>query len=220
MAIYLTGDTHVPYDVEKLKKFKGQEGDTLIILGDFGLYWQDNDVHRKWKKYFNSRKYKVMWLDGNHENFDWIAKLPVGTWSNSMVHYEGNIIHLMRGEVYEIEGRSFFVCGGGISVDKHLRTEGVSWWSQEDISWEEANNAMTNLTMRGNEVDYILTHTIFPEVIKDMFGLEPWHNEGNIGKLLKLVYDSVKFKEWYFGHYHEDVDNGRLHCLYNRIVKL
>jgi hypothetical protein len=42
----------------------------------------------------------------------------------------------MRGEVYNIEGNSIFVMGGGYSLDKDFRTEGVSWWPQEMPSEE------------------------------------------------------------------------------------
>lgn len=65
----------------------------------------------------------------------------------------------MRGEVYCIEGNTIFVMGGGYSIDKYRRTEGVSWWPQEMPSEEEYHNAIMNLEKVGNHVDYIITHT-------------------------------------------------------------
>ena len=37
----------------------------------------------------------------------------------------------------------------------------------------------------------------------------------------ELITDrGIEFKGWYFGHYHEDTDFDKFHCLYNRIVEI
>lgn len=66
-----------------------------------------------------------------------------------------NVIHLMRGEVYCIEGNTIFVMGGGYSIDKYRRTEGISWWLLEMPSKEECHNARVNLEKVGNHVDHM-----------------------------------------------------------------
>ena len=38
-----------------------------------------------------------------------------------------SICHLMRGQVFDIDGKTFFTFGGGNSIDKAWRTPGVSW---------------------------------------------------------------------------------------------
>lgn len=108
----------------------------------------------------------MLFIDGNHEDFDKLDSYPVETWCGGKVHkIRNNVIHLMHGEVYCIEGDTIFVMGGGYSIDKYRRTEGVSWWSQEMPSEEECRNALKNLEEVGNNVDYIITHTAPSETV-------------------------------------------------------
>ena len=44
------------------------------------------------------------------------------------VHFvSGNVIHLMRGEVYDIAGTRLFAMGGAHSADREWRIPGVTW---------------------------------------------------------------------------------------------
>ena len=99
----------------------------------------------------------MLFTDGNHENFDKLYGYPTETWCGGRVHKIcSNVIHLMRGEVYCIGGCSIFDMGGGYSIDKYRRTEGVSWWPQEMPSEEEYNNALENLRKVDLKVDCIV----------------------------------------------------------------
>lgn len=86
MSVYLTGDVHCPIDVEKLntKCFPVQKQmtkeDCLIVLGDFGLLWHENREFYWWKRWFDEKNFTTLWIDGNHENFEWIDRLPVSEW--------------------------------------------------------------------------------------------------------------------------------------------
>ena len=132
--IYLTGDTHIPIDIDKLssKSFPEQKqltrDDFIIVLGDFGLLWREDKTYRYWLDILSHRRYTLLFLDGNHENFDWLNSLPVESWHGGHVHrIAENILHLMRGEVFEIDGNTFFTLGGAVSHDRIYRTEGISW---------------------------------------------------------------------------------------------
>lgn len=136
--IYLTGDTHIPIDIGKLscKSFPKQQemtrSDYVIVLGDFGLLWKKDETYDYWLDVLSKRTYTLLFLDGNHENFDWLDSLPVETWHGGRVHrIAENILHLMRGEIFEIGGSTFFTLGGAVSYDKVFRAEGISWWPQE-----------------------------------------------------------------------------------------
>ena len=69
--------------------------------------------------------YTILFVDGNHENFDrLLSEFPIEDWNGGKVHkIRPNIIHLMRGHVFEIEGKRIFAMGGGYSVDKYMRRE-------------------------------------------------------------------------------------------------
>lgn len=100
--IYLTGDTHIPIDIGKLscKSFPKQQemthSDYVIVLGDFGLLWKKDKTYDYWLDILSKRTYTLLFLDGNHENFDWLDSLPVETWHGGRVHrIAENILHLM-----------------------------------------------------------------------------------------------------------------------------
>lgn len=133
--IYITGDTHGnQYKwVEQIEPVLSP-ADIILVCGDFGVgfwdgrYWSEETFY----DFLSEQKYIVLFIDGNHGNFDKMNSYPVETWSGGKVHkIRNNVIHLMRGEVYCIKGGTIFVMGGGYSIDKYRRTEGVSWWSQE-----------------------------------------------------------------------------------------
>ena len=74
----------------------------------------------------------------------------------------------MRGQIYDIGGWTYFVFGGGNSIDKGSRTPGISWWPEEMPSTEEYEEGQQNLEKHGNKVDYILTHTCPEHVAERM----------------------------------------------------
>lgn len=90
--IYLTGDTHIPIDIDKLscKSFPEQRemtrSDYVIVLGDFGLLWKKDETYDYWLDDLSKRTYTLLFLDGNHENFDWLDSLPVESWHGGRVH--------------------------------------------------------------------------------------------------------------------------------------
>ena len=47
-----------------------------------------------------------------------LAELPAEQWEGGKVHFiRENVIHLMRGQMYRIQGKDFFVFGGARSHD-------------------------------------------------------------------------------------------------------
>ena len=120
MAIYITGDTHGTYDVNKILKLKGKltEEDYLIVLGDFAVCWDNNGNDSHVKRFWGRYPCTVLFIDGNHENFTLLNKYPVTEWHNGKVHrISERIIHLLRGQIFEIGGNTFFTMGGAASHD-------------------------------------------------------------------------------------------------------
>ena len=116
--IYLTGDTHGSFGRFSKKCFDAESGDFLIICGDFGGIWDGSKNDRYWINWLSEKKYTVLFIDGNHENFDLLNSYPVSEWNGGSVHkITDKLIHLMRGQVYTIEGHRFFTMGGASSHD-------------------------------------------------------------------------------------------------------
>lgn len=221
--IYLTGDTHIPIDIGKLntKNFPQQKemtkDDYVIVLGDFGLLWKKNKTYEYWKNWLEERNFTTLWIDGNHEAWHWIDSLEVSEWHGGKVHkISDSIIHLMRGQIFEIEGKKFFTMGGAESIDKIYRTEGVNWWAREIPSYKEEQEGLNNL--QKHKVDYILTHTCPKSIIVPMFKVNPMNDPTT--KYLDFIASVVKYDKWYFGHWHQDKEYGKFICLYNDIRRI
>ncbi len=226
--IYITGDTHGIIDRicgnDALSALG--EGDCLIICGDFGFVFAMKGTMSFFEEYEDIRRiealpYTVLFVDGNHENFDRLNAYPVEEWNGGKVHRIGkNILHLMRGQVFEIEGKRIFTMGGAHSIDKYIRTEGISWWSDEIPNENELAEARESLAKYGNKVDCVITHTA-PSNYAAALGFDISDDERPLAELLDFVLESVSFKRWYFGHFHTDrrLDD-RVFAMYNYVEEL
>ena len=226
--IYITGDTHGMIDWEKINttRFPEQKNltknDYLIILGDFGGIWGDEGEDRYIIKTYEKRNFTTLFIDGNHENHDLLDGYPVEEWHGGKIHKISNsVFHLMRGQVFEIDGKTFFTMGGAESTDKMYRKEGKSWWAREMPSTEEYEEAVANLEKHGGKVDCILTHCA-PEMTLAALNMPYvyFRSSNELTKFFDTLAQTVQFKDWYFGHYHFNSDLGKYHLLYNKIVEL
>lgn len=72
----------------------------------------------------------MLFVDGNHENHDLLDALAVSHWNGGRAHVlpgRPHVIHLMRGQFYEVPDRGrWFVMGGARSQDREWRIEGRS----------------------------------------------------------------------------------------------
>lgn len=224
---YVTGDTHMPIDMEKLDlmrfplQLKLSKNDYLIICGDFGGIWNKSPERMKMLDELDSRNFTTLWVDGNHENFDLLNSYPVTEWNDGKVHFiRPSIIHLMRGQVFTIDDLTFFTMGGGYSIDKWFRKPGQSWWPQEMPSKEEYAEALKNLARHNNTVDYVITHSAKTSIVKDYF-MKGVNNERELNGFFEQLDPTIQYKHWYFGHIHEDVDIDEKHTLlYQRVIAL
>ncbi|MCF0142059.1 MAG: metallophosphoesterase [Parasporobacterium sp.] len=229
--IFVTGDTHRLIDVEKLntENFPEQKlmtrDDYLIIAGDFGGVWSGNEKDNEPLEFFNSKNYTTLFVAGNHENYDALYSYPVEEWNGGKVHrIRENVLHLMNGEIFNIDGRSIFVMGGATSVDKMFREEGISWWKEEEPSMDELANGLDHLEAVGHKVDYIITHTC-PEKVRNVV-FEAYQDfikyQSRVEQFLDVVYEKTDYTKWYCGHIHIDKEllDYRIRVLYRGVVKL
>lgn len=229
MAIYVTGDTHRRVDTFKLLLFADKnpnltKNDYVIICGDFGGVWSEKTLEED-LEIFQRLPFTILFVDGNHENFRLLNSFPVTKWHGGKVHIikRDNIIHLMRGQIFEIEGNTIFTFGGATSIDKAFRVEGISWWAEEMPTCEEFDEGLANLQAYGNKVDFIITHScgeralMYPPLRTRGFQKEIYPEN----QLLSYFEDIIEYKRWYFGHYHMDGKlNDKMTVLYQDIVPL
>jgi predicted phosphodiesterase len=222
--IFITGDTHRNIDTKKLNtaNFPEQKNltkqDYLIICGDFGMVWDNSEEEVLLRKWLDKKNFTTLFVDGNHENFDLLKKCPVRQWKGGRVSYiSKSIIHLKRGQIFNINGHTLFTMGGASSIDKYLRTEGKTWWKEELPSVDEINEAIDNLEKYNWSVDYVITHTTSRNILRRM----GFTQENNIlNSFFNMLEEDLSFKHWYFGHFHGDKNFGKRTLVYNKIIEL
>lgn len=237
---FITGDTHRKIDVKKIGRFADLIGedlskeDVLIVAGDFGLYWEDHVSvpERGLLKWYESLPFTVLWIDGNHENHERIANLPREERFGGKVGVCGeSVFHLRRGQIYTINDKTFWTFGGGYSIDKARRIPGVSWWAGELPTKTEMEAGAKSLQNVDFEVDYIITHTAPRVVTQELLqkvqtrymaakiDATPEHEFQDFLQGIMLI---SRFKRWFFGHFHEDMElrNGEFRCLYGDIEEV
>lgn len=223
--IYITGDTHGSIDIRKLNKRYFDDStltknDFLIICGDFGLVWDNSPEEQFWLNWLNEKNYTTLFIDGNHENHSLLNSYPVEIWNGGKIHkIRDSVFHLMRGQVFTINNHTFFTMGGAASVDKNWRTPGISWWPEEMPNEGEYTEAIQNLRTYNHEVDYIITHTAPTSIVNQLIPeIKP---PDRLTDFLEDIKKSVKYKHWYFGHFHDDRDIDEKHTLlYYNIIPL
>ena len=225
--IYITGDKHGTIQLEDLSPENWPEGqkltknDYLIIAGDFGGVFFGGERDDKVLDFYESRPWTTLFVDGNHENFDLLNQYPVSEWNGGKVHFiRPSIIHLMRGQIFTIEGRTFFTMGGATSLDKGIvRDVGHFWWEEELPCWEEYVEADRNLELHGNKVDYIVTHCCSPRQFYS-FAARRFSSfqSDNLTDYLNELEKRVSFTHWYYGHHHEDIEVDERHTMLCRKV--
>jgi len=207
--IRITGDPHG--DISRFYELYYNHGeghwtkdDILIFCGDWGFLFLNNKSENSFLDDLSSRPYTICFVDGNHENFDAINAYPLIEWNGGKAHQiRKNIFHLMRGQVFEIDGKTFFTMGGAYSIDKGSRTPGYSWWPDELPTDADYKEATSNLQKHGMKVDYIITHTLPREMILRLGKYPDAHDMELTGFLEWIMYE-VDFKHWYCGHWHDD----------------
>lgn len=220
----MCGDIHSTLDINKLDSFIGRpdlkENDYLIICGDTGICGFSKEQETATRLYLKNLPMTVLFVDGNHEQFDALNSYSVDEWHGGKVHIiESGIIHLIRGQVYRIDGKKFFAFGGAYSSDRAYRELGITWFDEELPSKEEIDEGWKNLENNDYKVDYIISHTGPYEVITKL-GYECHDAALEQLKFFQEVAERVDFKDWYFGHFHEDVDFENFHCRMDKVTQI
>ena len=131
----------------------------LIVCGDFGYIYDGSKTEKQVVDFLSSRRFVTAFIDGTHDNMKKINSSRITYWHGGMVHrIKGNLLHLCRGQIFDIEGKTFFTFGGGESTDKDMRIENGLWWRDEEPSPQEMAMGAKRLDEAGLKVDYILTH--------------------------------------------------------------
>lgn len=228
MAIFVCGDTHNNLDISNLsyKNFPESRAlgpdDYLIICGDFGFPLLSTDTlpeaakspkadvrssrktYLHWMQWLRGRPYTILFVDGNHDNVRWWSDLPTEKWHGGRVHRSPdapNVLHLMRGEYYTIDGKTFWTFGGAAMHDRRISYE-LSMWMKILPSDDECMHGIHTLGHHNCEVDFIITHTM-PASLLQQLGFAPEYHD-TVTDYLDIIFRHTQFQHWYCGHFHQD----------------
>ena len=245
--IYITGDTHSNFLRFTEEKFPIQtemtKDDYIIICGDFGGVWtfeEESKREREALDWLNNKNFTTLFVDGNHENYTRLYNYPIEEWKGGKVHkIRDSVLHLMRGEIFDIDNKKIFAFGGAKSHDiqdgilnldeeekiyeyrkrgAYFRIRDFSWWDLELPTKEEMKNGINNLEKVNYKVDYIISHCC-PTSVQAL--INPTYKRDILTDYLQQISEKCTFKRWYFGHYHDYKQiNSQFTLLYEDIVPL
>ena len=245
--IYITGDTHSDFSRFIEENFPIQsemtKDDYIIICGDFGGVWTFEEESRREKEalnWLNNKNFTTLFVDGNHENYTRLYNYPIEEWKGGKVHkIRDSVLHLMRGEIFDIDNKRIFAFGGARSHDiqdgilnldeeekiyeyrkrgAYFRIRDFSWWDLELPTNQEMENGIENLEKINYKVDYIISHCC-PTSIQAL--INSTYKRDILTDYLQQISEKCTFKRWYFGHYHDYKQvNSQFTLLYENIVPL
>ena len=206
--IYLISDLHGKIDFAGIKKYCeiATDDDLLIILGDVCLEFEKTEENRKFTDYILSIEKNIAIMDGNHDNFAFLNSFPPEEWNGGIVgRITKSIVHLKRGNIYTIEGKTFFSFGGCKSSAK-WKDMGL-WYDGEEPTEEQYALARENLKKHNYKVDYILTHK---------YEQTPPYGSTICEALREFTLfleANVEYKQWFAGHWHKNKQVDEKHTL-------
>lgn len=182
--ITIIGDVHGK--TQQYQKMLRQrfEGKRTIQLGDMGLGFKGVGLHEM------SMDHR--WFRGNHDD-------PEKCKMNPNYLGKDDFGYLREG---------IFWLAGAYSIDHQWRTEGVSWWSGEELSHNQLQAAID--LYKQVKPKFVISHEAPEEASLYMLTvIQPGFRPEKLAKsrtsaALQVMFDAHKPKEWVFGHYHLD----------------
>ena len=250
--IYLTGDTHGEFRRFNIKNFPEQKdmtkSDYVIICGDFGGIWDvgwESKREKHWLEWLEEKPFTLLFIDGNHENFDRLNSYEVKEWNGGKVHeIRPSILHLMRGQIFTIDGKRIFTFGGASSHDitggiletddpafkkkkrdldrEYIpyRINHLTWWEQELASEKEMEEGRNNLRKHDYTVDYIITLCCSTSTQISLGGADTYKADKQTD-YLEFIKNYANYTKWFFGHYHDNKNvNDKELLIYEQMIRI
>lgn len=175
----IIGDVHgkINQYSDLLKYYKGE---STIQVGDLGF-----KKHHEWHlKNLDSYKHKVNF--GNHDDYTFLNEK----------HSLGNFSY--KDDIFSIRG--------AFSIDKVYRIESIDWWSNEELSYGEMQEAIDAFIKQRPSI--VISHDCPHSVREYLFKIT---DKSITTNGLQTMFEIHQPNLWLFGHHHkskEKVING------------
>lgn len=217
-SIYAIGDIHgkfedCTYDLINTCKISNC---AVIVCGDIGLGFfsvkETMKIFNKIERKLARKNIYLIFFRGNHDDPSWFEYKEDD--------FAENHPHIIIAEDFTIvdykyaeDGSSkILLWGGGISIDRTMRTPGKSYWL------DEAVKPLPDELMVNNEIEFVCSHSspnfCMPQhdgIVKRFYEIDP-SLESDIKKERETLADGAKilykknyttFYAWIYGHYHD-----------------
>lgn len=204
-SLYFCGDIHgnLTY-ISYIIHSKHLHNACIVICGDVGLGFNiPNEKHNI--SYINKCLCKtncfVIAIRGNHDNPNCFTDIKLGN---------SNWINVQDYTIINVCGKNILCIGGGISIDRTLRTPLKTYWENESIQYKPKSNV---------KVDIIASHEapngVYPYVLSQIVLDFAEHDQNLIADItssrlsLDKVWEDYKcdISHWYYGHYHTSISD-------------
>jgi len=193
MKLTVIGDPHgLIYNWKKIV----EESEMSISVGDLGF---KNEWESAWD-FLQERDFVGNHFNnpGNHEYGPFVENHPLST---------GNFRYFTELNLFTVRGAA--------SIDKHLRTEGIDWFPNEELTYQEQLEAFDWYCKVKPEI--VISHDCPQSVLEKMFKMGWTYGKSQTRTMLEMMLQEHQPAFWLFGHYHESRDvmiNGtRFICL-------
>lgn len=188
-SVRIIGDVHGKFDrYEKLIA----DVPFSLQLGDMGVGFKklvgDEVVPLRNPSFDKMSKGKHLFIRGNHDNPEVCKQqkyyIPDGTYLDNKI----------------------FCLGGATSIDKKYRIEGISWWRDEELSWEELDPIVNSYIELKPQM--VCTHECPQSLANEIlsaFNKTKINDYSNTREALEIMFHKHQPKFWFFGHWHHSI---------------
>lgn len=173
---------------------------SILQVGDFYIYKLDNHIKEK----LVDNDINVYFIAGNHENWKLLSEFE----GEGVTKFDDNLYYIPTGAEFTVGDMTAIAIGGAVSIDKHFRIEGFSWFPEEVLSEEEQNKLMS----KDKNYDLVVSHDCpsgidmpsecTPASSEDYFGKEVIREANENREMLDKIFEKLSPDYIFHGHYH------------------
>lgn len=197
--IFVTADTHGEFERFEDKQYKKlRKNDTLVVLGDFGFIWNDDETTEKNLKKLAKLPFRILFIDGLNENFKKIMQYPETKFGGADCReiVKDKIYYIPRGTILTLEDKKLLCFGGCDNYDVDIIV------SENDPDAKDFNRCGALVRLNDYSVDYILTHMPSGKINR-FINLDSNFYSETMDFFDKLS-ENMTYTKWYFGCLHLD----------------
>ena len=198
--LVLVGDIHGKFrPFHALAERVLGRGVAVVQIGDFGHGFLDAGMAASARDFFGENAGACGFIRGNHDDPEACRMMP--GWIPDGHHDAA---------------RDIMFVGGAFSVDRHLRTQGLDWWEDEECSIAELNGIFDRYVEVKPRI--MVTHDAPSRAIEAAFPrVQHFRPLSRTTQAFDAMFEAHRPDAWIFGHWHRSasavVEGTRFQCL-------